>query len=451
MKARIYYSLLAALIAALLWFGCESEPTHCNFGPYVTNIEIVFGTLNDTLNYMPNDSASTSVTITVTDEDAEPIPGLQVDISLSDSNFGALEFYNEALQDTTDAAGRIQAVFRIYNQPGLQTITASAGSITVSRTLLVRETDDGMSPIFLLATPTSLTVDSNEIAQVSIVLTIVDDDYRGIPNVLPEITFTGGWITAVTPTDSTGRTTFFWNFYNEFGFFTLQARHGNLCESAEVEVRYQEPFRFDFGATLGSDTFLFLPTDSAAFPPGVTLGAFLVDADNQVMVGVPVHVSVSNGALGHIEYPLDRYERTGSNGQAVATFISSLQEGEVTITACALGVEREVTLHCLEAPNPNLFSLTTSLISSNDTIYVPVGESDSIRIRIYAFDANGNPASAANDVCVGSQVTNGRLLPLRPIRHGGSHDNYWYFHDNYGTFYLRMHNVNQAITVLPPN
>ncbi len=457
MYSKFLLPLTTLILATALWTSCDDEQTcDCIGDPprSVGAIQIVIGSPSDTLHFIPGDPASffVPVTIIVTDDRGQPFPGIKVDVSLANPSFGVIEFINDALLDTTNSLGRVETVFRTYGQEGDQVITATAGGVSISRVLVITNPEAPINNLRIYATPAVIVADSNELAQTLITCTIRDAGNRGVPNVIIHPHTNHGTFTAPYPTDSTGRTAFLWNFYNEFGIFSIQAQAGAHSDSVQVEVRLREaPFTFEFGATLASDTFLFLPTDSSSYPPGATLVAFLVDSDHQAMVGVPVVVTVSNGAVGHIEYPLDRYDRTDHDGYAVATFISHLQEGDVTISACAIGVEREITLHCVEVPDPNLFGLVISAASNDDTLYVPVGESDSLQFRIYAFDANGNPTSDANNICLGSHVTDGRLFPLRPIRHGVSENNYWYFHDNYGTFYLRVFHVNLAITVLPSN
>ncbi|MCB1059842.1 MAG: hypothetical protein KDB65_06415 [Calditrichaeota bacterium] len=152
MKTRIAWTLFAASLAALLWLGCDDEDYRRETPPRspVESIQIVTGTTNDplvttdTLWFAPGDSASTTVTVIVTDYYGHAVAGMKVDLSLANASLGVIEYVDETLRDTTNSVGRVNAVFRSYAQAGDQIITATAGGATSNRVLVIRPRSQGI-------------------------------------------------------------------------------------------------------------------------------------------------------------------------------------------------------------------------------------------------------------------------------------------------------------------
>ena len=82
----------------------------------------------DTLRMVPGDSASTPVTVIVTDRQGRVTPNRVISISLTNASLGFLEPINPAGGDTTDALGRVQFLYTAF-EAGIQTIIAACEGV----------------------------------------------------------------------------------------------------------------------------------------------------------------------------------------------------------------------------------------------------------------------------------------------------------------------------------
>ncbi len=95
MKHIRWAALFVAVVAMLLsGVGCEQKSTGDNNqnGGSIGSIQIVTGAINDTLEFLPADSASTTVTIIVSDDNGNVMRDVKVDISLANANLGVIEY-----------------------------------------------------------------------------------------------------------------------------------------------------------------------------------------------------------------------------------------------------------------------------------------------------------------------------------------------------------------------
>ncbi|MBL0063323.1 MAG: hypothetical protein IPP40_18030 [bacterium] len=131
--------LLAALVAATLWFGCDIERMADPHSPNgVGSVQVVSELPNEALRFFTDDTVGFTVTVIVLDNHGQPFPYLQVDISLSDPYLGVIEYF-DLLQDTTNSVGRINCYFRTFAHSGEQVITATAGGRTDSMPITMIE------------------------------------------------------------------------------------------------------------------------------------------------------------------------------------------------------------------------------------------------------------------------------------------------------------------------
>ena len=146
MKLIRWAALIVAAISILLsGVGCQqktSTDTGGGGGDVVGSVQILTGVRNDTLAFLPNDSASTNVTVIVTDTRGLAMPNQKVNIALLDNDLGSIEFVDTDLKDTTNALGRVNCVFRVYNEAGNQVISATAGGVTAQVSIAVRQADE---------------------------------------------------------------------------------------------------------------------------------------------------------------------------------------------------------------------------------------------------------------------------------------------------------------------
>jgi len=240
MKLIRWAALSIAVLAILLSsVGCQEKTSTDTGGggnETVGSIQIVTGTPNDTLRFLPADSASTTVTVIVTDTRGLAMPGQKVDISLANTNLGVIEYVDAALLDTTNSLGRVNCVFRTYAQAGDQIIAATTGGFTAQRTLVIGELEGSINTVTMTVTPLQLEASPLEDDSAQVAITIRDAGNVGVPNVALNVSATGGRLTTPPVTDASGRTITWWYNNREFGNFTIYVRAGTKRDSAIVNV-----------------------------------------------------------------------------------------------------------------------------------------------------------------------------------------------------------------------
>ncbi len=239
MKHIRWAALFVAVVAMLLsGVGCEQKSTGDNNqnGGSIGSIQIVTGAINDTLEFLPADSASTTVTIIVSDDNGNVMRDVKVDISLANANLGVIEYVDTDRRDTTDAVGRVNAVFRTFARAGDQIITASAGGRTATRTLFIREQDDAINGLTLVITPKQLEASPSVEDSAQISVTITDAANRGVRNVALTLRASGGRLVIPSVTDSTGKTSTWWYNNRQFGEFTITVQAGSITATDTVTV-----------------------------------------------------------------------------------------------------------------------------------------------------------------------------------------------------------------------
>lgn len=235
MYSKFLFAALVALFAGMVWVGCDDEnaPPH-TVPPLAGSVQIVLGTVNDTLYFLPGDFASTSVTIIVSDYQARPLSGMKVDISLGDANLGVIEWADPDLQDTTNSAGRVNAVYRTYARAGTQIITTCAGGVCDNAIITILSSEppicnlhfEGCDTLFVHPTFT----DSCEFC-----FTIVDCMGHGISGLTPNVHATGGRLNLFPVTDAAGRSCS-WGTPTAVGYYCLSIEMGGFSDSTCVTV-----------------------------------------------------------------------------------------------------------------------------------------------------------------------------------------------------------------------
>ena len=435
MYSKFLLLLTTLIAAATLWTSCDDDqdaprpprPPHYDVG----SIQIVTGVPNDTLYFAPGDSASTTVTVIVTNRQGLAYPGVPVDLVLANATVGALEFTDSSLVDTTNQLGRVLATYRCDGIAHDQIIAATAGDSTAQRFLVIRQSDFPVNNLTLTATPSIVIADSGEIGQTMITAVVRDGLNVGIANVLLDVTTFGGTVIGVTPTDSTGRTTFFWNFYNEFGVFTIRAQAGSLRDSIMVEVRLREhepePYAGEYIVTSSfpADTLWFLPGDSTYAPFVVNV----YDTLGQPAPGVRVDFVLANPSIGQIEFS-NNYLRDTTNtfGAVHCDFRSYAVAGDQIIFPCVRDSCAPIFFAIRELPSEppqvNIHTIPATLRVDSNT----VGEAF---IVVTALDENG---ILLPNVTPTLTVEVGEFDPPPPTDANGQSQTTWRFFNNFGAF-----------------
>ncbi len=140
MYSKFLLLLLLAVTSTFVWFGCEESCQDCHWNPDIPSIQIVTELPSDTIRFLYHDSVFTGIIVILKYGD-NPAQGQKVDIELSDPTLGVIEYFDDQLRDTTDEDGQVHLQYLSFPVEGNQVITASAGGITASRTMVVRQFD----------------------------------------------------------------------------------------------------------------------------------------------------------------------------------------------------------------------------------------------------------------------------------------------------------------------
>ena len=118
--------VLFSALAVFLAVGCEDEE-----GPPAPQIlgQVIVTVGEDTLCFVPGDTASTTVTVEVKDTRGRGMPGVKVNVALDDSVYSWLEFEDSLRRDTTDALGQVNLMYYTI-APGTNRIRAIVGTDT---------------------------------------------------------------------------------------------------------------------------------------------------------------------------------------------------------------------------------------------------------------------------------------------------------------------------------
>ena len=224
--------LLAATFL-LLASGCEEKKIGMNgWHDPIYDPEIILGA--DTLYYLPGDSASTTVTVIVTDYSGNVAPGVRVGIALANPQIRILEFLDTELRDTTNDLGRVEMMYYCYGSPGMNIITATAGWRTDADTILSEEGYGDPFPFWVVVTPDSihfLVLDS-----VRVSACVADHNHNGIAGATLIVEQASGSYTPPPLTDSYGCTEFSWWPAHDIGWHEITLRFQNQTASDSVWV-----------------------------------------------------------------------------------------------------------------------------------------------------------------------------------------------------------------------
>ncbi|MBU0507582.1 Ig-like domain-containing protein [bacterium] len=235
MKKLPWVAAAALLIILMaLGLGCsEKKSTSPGTEGGVSAIQIWLPT--DTLRFLPGDSAIAEGWVLVKDQAQRGIPGVQVDISLTQP-FGVIEF-STSTRDTSDVNGRVYFRFRSYNQTGLQIITASTGGRTDQWQLAVLQAAEVVADLTVSLSKPLLEIPRGIRDSVLVTVSISDPNGNGISDVVLPLVATGGQFAPLPPTNPSGFAETWWYFLNRFGSFTITVRAGGQQDTASITVR----------------------------------------------------------------------------------------------------------------------------------------------------------------------------------------------------------------------
>jgi hypothetical protein len=237
----VHWVAAAALLslALLLSVGCQNKSTNpgTTDGTNVGEIQIVLGTPNDTISFLPGDTAQTTVDIIVKDRNNVVMPKQRVEFSLSDASLGFLDRVTPANGDTTDENGRLKLIYHTYGQDGVNLIVASSGGKVTTKAITVLRSNQVVSTLSIHLDRYSLMVSPNMEDSVSIKLTISDAEGHGIKGIVLPLTATGGRLRPPPPTDTSGVATTTWYSNYQYGTFYILTHAGGLRDSIYILVQ----------------------------------------------------------------------------------------------------------------------------------------------------------------------------------------------------------------------
>ncbi len=387
MKLIRWAALTIATLAILLSsVGCQEKTSTDNGGGgggTPGSIQIVTGTPNDTLRFLPADSASTTVTIIVTDTRGLAMPGQPVSISLANTSLGVIEYVDDALKDTTNSLGRVNCIFRTYAQAGDQIIAATSGGLTASRTLVIRELEGSINTVAIRVTPQQLEASPLTDDSALVDITIRDASNVGVPNVALTLSASGGLIATPPVTDASGRTTTWWYNNREFGDFWIFVRAGSKRDSARVNVTEVPPVQ-------GTLT---VATSQQQIEADGCITAAIVTATLKNQFGEAVRSdTVRFGApeLGAIQ----PYAITDSLGVATANFCGMLIPNDQDPTDSSMIVARYEKWGIRDTVNIRIVPASgIGTVNLGVTNTVGVAGKDSVALNVSVLFANGSPVN----------------------------------------------------------
>jgi hypothetical protein len=235
---NFYWAVASFVLALSLMFviGC-SEKTgtgNTDTGGIVGSVQVLLGT--DTLRFLPNDSAWTTVTVVVSNPEGAAVPGQKVNLTLTNPELGFLEFADSDLRDTTNSNGRVEAFFRVFNESGDNTINATSGGRSASRNIYIRSQDIEIGSLNINVTPRVLQVSESSEDSALVTVNISDINNVAISGISLPVSANGGRISRFPATNDAGVATTWWYSNGDFGDFEISTRAGGRTDTTNITV-----------------------------------------------------------------------------------------------------------------------------------------------------------------------------------------------------------------------
>ena len=229
--------LLSVLALSLMIVaGCEEQErglcSGCG-GPDVGQVLIIID--EDSLRLVPGDSTTTAVTVIVVSDDGNVMPGIVVDITLSNPVIGELEFVDSLLGDATNQFGRVELIYRSYATPGKNYICAVCQGIEECDSVVVESWMTPVDQIILFTNPESIHYLVRDSVQVR--ACVINAAHQGISDAIIFVEQATGYYNKPALTDASGCTEFTWWPPHESGMWVICVtyQHGIACDSVRVE------------------------------------------------------------------------------------------------------------------------------------------------------------------------------------------------------------------------
>lgn len=304
--------LLSLLLVVSI--GCDNTKSSESGGGGNTGVgSVTLSILTDTLRFLPGDSASTTITVIVSDQQGNVMEGQRVALSLSNPQLGYIEFLDTELRDTTNAQGRVDLLFTAIGTPGDNQFTATVGSYSANRTLVIREQEVLVGSLTLTVTPENLQAAVGQEAVADVKVVVKDNAGVAIPNLSIPISCTLGRLAPLPVSNDSGIARTKWFSNDEFGWAYITARAGSLPNLIKQDSVLVTELEVRFGTlTVDSDVHE-IRADGCVTKANIT--ATLKDAYGAAVVGDTIRFGAP-GLIGSIE----PFAKTDSVGKARLTF-----------------------------------------------------------------------------------------------------------------------------------
>ncbi|MBU0691800.1 hypothetical protein KKG66_04365 [bacterium] len=354
------------LLSLLLVVSIGCDNTKSGTGGTTDNSGVGLVTLSiltDTLRFLPGDSASTTITVIVSDQQGNVMEGQRVALSLSNPQLGFIEFLDTELRDTTNAQGRVDLLFTAIGTPGDNDFTATVGNVTATRHLAIREQSVLVGSLTLTVTPKRLQAAVGQEAVSDVKVVVADNQGVAIPNLSVPVSCTMGRLAPLPATNDSGIARTKWFSNDQFGEAIITARAGTLEHLIKHDTVFVEQLPY-LNGTLTVDTdVLTIRADGCVTKANIT--ATLKDAFGAAMVNDTIRFGAP-GLIGSIE----PYALTDSVGKATLTF-------------CEQNI-------------PNEEGSDSAMVVAR---YAPWGLADTVRIWVYEAEPVGHV-----EISVGSVI-----------------------------------------------
>ncbi|PLX95943.1 MAG: hypothetical protein C0621_02950, partial [Desulfuromonas sp.] len=352
----------------------------------------------DDLELVADGAATTTLTVTAADRDGSPVSGVTVNFS---TNRGSLS----APSAVTVLTGQASVTLTADDVLGTALITASYGSLMDSEAVTFTVGDPAL--IDVTASPDTLALG----ASTSLSVTVRDAQYNPIPEANIYFGFTAGgnnssgtYDKVNATTDAQGRVSNSYTAGGTAGTDTLTIETDNgLSQNVTITV---DPTT----AMVAALTFAVSDSEIVADGTATTmLGAVAYDSDLNVMVGVPVTLTTTYGAItpDTDADPLSETVVTDTSGTVIATLTAPTTVGTAYVAAETSGITQQASVEFVAGP-PVAANSTLSVSPGN----IPADGTSTATVAVLLRDANSNPV--ADDTEVTLLTTAGTITSDNP-------------------------------------
>ena len=209
-----YLNLGWLIILALIVFaGCQSDDNEQN-PPATGQASLTIAADPDTLWFVDGESASSQITVTLTDNAGEPIAGVTIHMFLAEPANGWLTFANETQGGATDTNGH---AFFVYHTTffGTDAMLAAYDTLSAMRQIVAAPPYHESLLISLTVVPATFDLSDGlqDTVHAQVTATATDNEMSPVPGLTLHFFSQHGWCDPDTMiTDADGHAMVWWNY-----------------------------------------------------------------------------------------------------------------------------------------------------------------------------------------------------------------------------------------------